>query len=133
MEERLASGHGMARGRSYQDLVAWQRGMDLAEAVYTVTKSWPREERYSLTDQLRRAVVAVPSNIAEGHGRTGPREFLHHCSIACGSLSEAETQLLLAHHLGYVDQPTQDQLMHQTSETARLLHGLMKRLRSSIS
>jgi four helix bundle protein len=80
--------------QSYQDLTAWQRAMDLVEAVYRATQSWPREELYGLTNQARRAAVSVPANIAEGKGRFGPAEFLHHLSMATGSLHETETHLL---------------------------------------
>lgn len=72
--------------QSYQDLTAWQKAMDFAEAVYHVTERWPREELYGLSSQVRRAAVSVPSNIAEGKGRYGAAEYLHHLSIALGSL-----------------------------------------------
>jgi four helix bundle protein len=82
--------------QSFRDLVAWQRAMDLAEGVYHATSTWPRDEVFGLTAQVRRAAVSVMANIAEGHGRTGSREFLHHLSIADGSLSEVEAHLLFA-------------------------------------
>ena len=104
--------------------------MGLAEAVYAVTTAWPTFERFSMIDQVRRAAVSVPANIAEGHGRTGNREFLHHCSVANGSISEVETHLLLAHRLSYVDDSTADALLQQTAETARVLQGFMRYLRS---
>lgn len=116
-------------GRSYRDLLVWQRAMDLTLAVYETTRRWPTAERFGLIDQARRAAASVPANIAEGHGRTGHREFLHHCSIANGSLSEVETHLILAHRLAYLDQSTHDHLIAQTTEVARLLHGLMRHLR----
>ncbi len=121
--------------RSYRDLLAWQKAMDLAEQVYRVTRAqeWPREELYGLTAQVRRATASVPSNIAEGHGRIGAKEYLHHLSIANGSLHEAETQPLLAKRLGYVDEPTCEALLRQSAEVGRLLYGLMRRLRSSPS
>ena len=75
----------------YRDLIAWQRGMDLVEAVYVATKGFPKEELYGLTSQLRRAVVSIPSNIAEGQGRNSQKEFVPFLAIVYGSLREAET------------------------------------------
>ena len=86
----------MTEVRSYRDLVVWQRAMELAQAVYELTGTWPREEIYGLTSQVRRAAVSVPSNIAEGQGRASTKEFLNYLSIAYGSLMECETQALLA-------------------------------------
>ncbi len=83
-------------GRSYKDLIAWQKAMDLVAAVYAVTEQFPRPEIYSLCDQIRRAAVSVPSNIAEGQAHYHPREFLHFLRHARGSLAEMETQLLIA-------------------------------------
>ena len=81
--------------KSYQDLTVWQRAMDLVEGVYRVTKDWPKDEQYGLTNQVRRAVVSVPANIAEGQGRTSDREFARFLAIAHGSLYEVETHLLI--------------------------------------
>jgi four helix bundle protein len=83
-------------------LVAWQKGVALTVAIYGATREWPSDERFGLASQVRRAAVSVPSNIAEGHGRSGPNEFLHHVSIAYGSLSAVETHLVLAEHLGFL-------------------------------
>jgi four helix bundle protein len=77
--------------RSYRDLTGWQKGMDMVELVYTTTRGWPKEELYGLTGQVRRAAVSVPSNIAEGQGRASTKEFLHHMSMARGSLLEVES------------------------------------------
>jgi len=115
--------------RSYRDLVVWQRAMDLVEAVYLATRGWPREERFGLTDQVRRAAVSVPANVAEGQGRGSPRDFLHFCKIATGSLHEVETHLLIAQRLGYLDDPACATLLDQTAEIGRVLHGLKNSLR----
>jgi four helix bundle protein len=115
--------------QSFRDLIAWQRAMDLAAAVYEVTRSWPREEIYGLTAQTRRAAVSVMANIAEGKGRTGSREFLHHLSIADGSLAEVEAHLLLAQRLGFLDETTMAPLLQQIAETRRLVRGLIRGLR----
>src|SRR5262245_16300479 len=87
--------------RDYRDLNAWQKAMDFAEGVYLLTRGWPSEKMYGLTIQVRRAAASVAANIAEGQGRTGSREFMHHLSIAHGSLHEVETFLLLAQRLRY--------------------------------
>ena len=114
---------------TYRDLVAWQKALDLAEAVYRATEDWPRREHYGLSDQVRRAAASVPANIAEGHGRTGTKEFLHHLSIAVGSLHEAETYLILAQRLRYLDDQIGQSLLHQAAEIGRLIGGLIRSLR----
>lgn len=86
---------------SFRDLLVWRRGMEIAEAVYRVSGSFPKAETYGLTGQLRRAVVSVPSNLAEGHMRASTKEYLHHVAVAQGSLAEVETQLELALRLSY--------------------------------
>lgn len=79
---------------SFRDLKVWQAGIDLTEQVYKLTCQFPREETYGLTSQVRRAVVSIPSNIAEGHGRDSSKEFLHFLSIAVGSLFEARNSII---------------------------------------
>jgi four helix bundle protein len=103
--------------------------MDLVSAVYETTRTWPRDELYGLTNQIRRAAVSVPSNLAEGQGRNGDREFLQHLSIAHGSLREVETQLRIAARLGYLDQATLERLLSLCEQTGRPLRGLILRLR----
>ena len=115
--------------RGYQHLIAWQRGIDLVRAVYEATAAWPKEEQFGLINQVRRAAVSVPSDLAEGQGRSGTRGFLHHLSLAHGSLCEAETQLLIAYRLGYMGQPAIEPLLHRAAEVGRLTRGLIKSLR----
>ena len=114
--------------RNYSDLIAWQKAMDMVVDVYKATSDFPKEELYGLTSQLRRAVVSVPSNIAEGQGRWSDREFTHFLSIAHGSLREAETQILIAERLGNIDSARRSRLMCMTSEAGRLLNGLANSL-----
>jgi four helix bundle protein len=110
----------------YQELIAWQRAMDLAKAVYAATRDFPREEMYGLTSQLRRCAVSIPSNIAEGHGRGAKKAFHQFLAIARGSLFELETQLLLAAELDLLSAPKAKELQTQIAETARVLNGLFK-------
>ncbi len=117
----------------YRDLLVWQKAMDLVENVYLATASFPKEEMFGLTSQLRRAAVSVPSNIAEGHGRQSDRDFQRFLRIAQGSLRELETQLLLAQRLKYVDQPASSTLLESTEELGRLLNGLLKAIQRDLS
>jgi four helix bundle protein len=103
-------------GRSYKDLVAWQKAMDLVTATYRATAGFPRDELFGLTSQLRRAAVSIPSNIAEGQGRLSEKEFRHFLGQARGSLMEAETQLQIAENLGYL----------RTEQTMPLLQSCAK-------
>lgn len=121
----------MPEGRSYQDLIAWQKAMDLFDAVYDLTKLWPSKEMYGLTSQVRRAVVSIPANIAEGQGRTGVNEFLHYLSIAHGSLLETETVLIAGRRRRYSTEGLHTPAMKLSAEVGRLLLGLINSLRRS--
>ena len=114
--------------RSYRDLKVWQMGMDLVVDRYQHTSGFPPDERFSLTQQIRRAAVSVPSNIAEGHGRTHLGEYLYHLSIANGSLMELETQIIIARRLGFLAQQGFDRLLSLTAELGRMLTGLRQKL-----
>lgn len=113
----------------HEDLVAWQKAMDLVVTVYEVTKRFPADERFALTDQVRRAVVSIPSNIAEGHGREAERTHLQFCLIAHGSLREVETQIRIAQRLGYIDEARLTVLLQLCDDTGRPLSGLVAYLR----
>ncbi len=102
--------------------------MDLVENVYHVTKTFPSEEKFGLTSQLRRAVVSIPSNIAEGQGRRSKKEFANFLSIAHGSLREVETQLRIAKRLEYLPSALLDELLSISAETGRLITGLANSL-----
>lgn len=110
----------------FKDLIVWQKSMELVRAVYAVSKSFPKDERYALTDQLRRAVVSIPSNIAEGSGRASNADYGHFLSIARGSLYETMTQLQIAVDLGCIPgiSPELEALM---SEVGRMLTSMLKR------
>jgi four helix bundle protein len=114
-----------AMGRSYKDLVAWQKAMDLVTAIYRSTTNFPTEERFGLTSQLRRAAVSIPSNIAEGQGRLSEKEFRYFLGQARGSLMEVETQLQIAENLGYLEKEHTKKLFNDCAEVGRILNGLL--------
>ena len=120
-------------GQSYRQLVVWQKSMRLVTDVYRMTENFPKVEMYGLTSQLKRSIVSVPSNIAEGQGRDSTREFIHHLSIAYGSLMEAETQIQIAVNLSYIGQIEADKLIEQAAEVGRLMNGLSRSLRKSLT
>jgi len=122
----------MMAGRNYRDLLVWQKSMDLVVDAYKASQRWPKEEAYGLTNQMRRAAVSIPANIAEGQGRESMKEFLRFLIIATGSLYELETHLLIATHLNYLNQEQTDALTGQTAEIGRLLNGLKDNLRTRI-
>jgi four helix bundle protein len=118
-------------GDSYRDLIAWKKAMRLVTEVYQATRSFPRDELYGLTAQLRRAAVSVPSNIAEGQARYSPREFCHFLSLARGSLVEIETQLMIARTLSYLSRDKNQELLKHTAELGRILNGLIQSIRTT--
>ena len=117
----------------YQQLLVWQKAMDLAVAVYRASDPFPKSETYRLCDQLRRCAISVPSNIAEGQGRNTTPDFLRHLGIARGSLYEAETQLILAYRLGYLTDELRTALLSLTGEVGRMLNGLTTALERKLA
>lgn len=115
----------------YRDLIAWQKAMDLVENVYKLTETFPKREVYSLTDQIRRAAVSIPSNIAEGQAHFTNREFVHYLRHSRGSVAELETQLLIARRLDYLQQDQADILLKKIDELSRILSGLINSLKAS--
>jgi four helix bundle protein len=120
-------------GQSYRDLVAWQKGMQLVTAIYKLTHTFPADERYGLTNQLRRAAVSIPSNIAEGQARFSRREFHRFLLTAKGSLAELETQIDIARNLGYARPFETSTLLKTTSELGRILNGLLASTKASLA
>ena len=115
--------------KNYRDLVVWQKSIEVAEKVYFITKKLPKEELYSLTNQMRRAVVSIPSNIAEGQSRHSSKEFIHFLGIAQGSKAELETQLLLCLKIGYLDDTDTSEIMELLTEIGKMLNALVRKLR----
>jgi four helix bundle protein len=110
---------------TYKDLIVWQKAMDLVYLVYQVTQHFPKDELYGLVSQMRRAAVSIPSNIAEGKGRSSDRDFSLFLQHSRGSLHELETQILIAAHLGFISDDEAAKLQDRSSEVGRLLMGLM--------
>lgn len=117
--------------KSFRELRVWQLAMDLVEKIYLHTQKFPKEEVYGLTSQIRRAVVSVPSNIAEGHTREHLKEYLHHLSMAQASLAEVETQLEIGTRLKYVLPEQLEQLVIEINSLGRQLYALRNSLARS--
>lgn len=117
--------------RKHHDLRVWQESMRLAKDIYKATEQFPREETYALTSQMRRAAVSIPSNISEGAARRGPKEFLQFLTIARGSLSELETQIILAADFGYLSDNRP--LLAKVEQTFGLLGGLINSLQRRVT
>jgi four helix bundle protein len=118
--------------RSYQELKVWQAGMALAERCYFDTKPFPREEVFGLTSQIRRSASSVPANIAEGQGRRSIKEFLKFLNIACGSLNELETHLILSQRVGLLEADALARLLQRADEISRMLSGLRRSLKRKL-
>lgn len=115
---------------TYVDLEVWRATMDLAEGIYRITKVFPKEETYGLTSQLRRAAVSVPSNIAEGKGRSSEKELAQFLCHSRGSLFELETQINLALRLRYIDEQAAKLMLQKAARTGQLLNGLLRSIRT---
>ena len=118
----------------YKDLKVWMKSIELVSEIYDLVKLLPREERYGLSDQMRRAAVSIPSNIAEGHGRHTDKEFIKFLSISRGSLFELETQLEICRRLNYVDASRLSGVGERITEISKMLNSLINyRLRNELN
>jgi len=113
---------------SYKELKVWGKAVELAEEIYDVTRSFPPKERFSLTSQIRRAVVSVPANIGEGWGRGKTGEYVQFLRIARGSLMELETHPIISHKFNYINQNTLDQLEEKIERIGKMINALIKNL-----
>ena len=116
---------------NYKELKIWQRAMELATQVYKETKGFPKEELFGLTLQIRRSVVSISSNIAEGAGRNSDKEFANFLSISYGSLCELETQVQFALNLGYAENTTIIPLMKEMEELQKMIYTMIKKLKGA--
>ncbi len=114
--------------KSYKDLKVWQRTYEFCLEVYRVSKTFPREEVYGLTSQIRRAALSVPCNIAEGYGRKTKKEYIQALYIAYGSQCELETQIRLSGDLGYLKREDLERLKSTLGDTERMLKALIRSL-----
>jgi four helix bundle protein len=117
--------------KSFHDLVAWQKAMELVTEIYKLSQKFPKEELFGLTSQIRRAAVSIPSNIAEGRGKSSPGEFQQFLYHAKGSLAEVETQVIIATNLEYVDLSEVSHIMELIHRVGRLLSGLLFAIKKS--
>lgn len=118
--------------RAHEKLDAWKKAVEFVVAVYRVTESFPKDEKFGLTSQIRRAAVSIPANIAEGAARSSNKEYLHFISIAQGSSSELETELLIAQKLGFLNEEIYFSLHWELESIGRLMIGLSNYLKRKI-
>jgi four helix bundle protein len=121
----------MAEVISYRDLLVWQKGIDLVEEVYRIIGTFPADERYALGAQIRRSVVSVPSNIAEGQARQHTGEFKQFLYISLGSLAELDTQLIIARRLSFISEQAHGDIKERIIELRKMLSSLVKKLNAS--
>ncbi|HEX9544374.1 MAG TPA: four helix bundle protein [Pyrinomonadaceae bacterium] len=114
--------------KSFRELRVWQQAIDLVEKIYLLTQNFPKQETYGLVSQLRRAVISVPSNIAEGHTREHIKEYLHHLSMAQASLAEVETQLEIGVRLEYISRNQLSKVLEEISGLGKQLYALRNAL-----
>ena len=114
--------------KTFKDLVVWQEAMNLVEMIYLQTKTFPKEEMYGLTSQIRMAAVSIPANIAEGNGRKSRKEYLQFLSVANGSMTELETHILIAQRLNFLTKEKTEKIQIQLESVGRLLSALRKSL-----
>ena len=119
--------------KSFEDLEVWKKAVDLTHGIYVVSGRWPADERFGITQQIRRAAASVAANIAEGAERDGTKEFLRFLSIANGSLAETQTFLVIGQRLGYLDTAVADDLHTKLQEIRKMLAGLKKSLQARLT
>ncbi|MGB2676813.1 MAG: four helix bundle protein [Candidatus Acidiferrum sp.] len=118
--------------QSVRELKIWQKSMDLVEACYKLSATLPVDERFGLTSQIRRAATSIPANIAEGFGRWNTREFGRFLAIACGSVRELETHIVIAQRLGFTSAASAEQVLRATDELARMLFRMRERVLNNV-
>jgi four helix bundle protein len=118
--------------KSYKDLLIWKKGITIVKLIYQLVKTFPQEEMYALSSQLKRASVSIPSNIAEGYGRNTDKLFSHFLDIARGSLFEIETQLIIAKELGFITNlELFQELLNQIEEESKMINAFSKTLKAN--
>ena len=120
----------MAKIKNYRDLVVWQKAMDLTTMLYQIVRKLPKEETYALSDQMRRAAISIPSNIAEGFGRNSTKEYTHFLYITKGSVCELETQLMLCVRIEYLTEIEIQPIMILLEEIGKMITTITKNLKA---
>jgi four helix bundle protein len=121
----------MGEINSYKELLIWQKGMQIAKLTYSLASDFPNDEIYSLTNQVKRSCVSVPSNIAEGYGRNSTLSYMNFIKISRGSLYELETQLILAKRLNFIaNDPLYDSIINLIAEEGKMINTLLNKLKS---
>ena len=113
---------------SYQELIVWQKAMEVAQKIYLIVKKLPKEEMFALSDQMRRAAVSIPSNIAEGQERNSQKEFVQFLKIAQGSRAELETQLLICVQVKYLTEQEIQSAMNMLLEIRKMINAMTRQL-----
>ena len=114
---------------NFKNLTVWQKSIDLATQIYSITACFPGDEKYGLTSQIRRAAVSIPSNIAEGAGRKSNKEFKHFLTISTGSIFELETQIIVAHRLNLINESTMNEMSLNIIEIQKMLYSLERSIK----
>jgi len=117
---------------TYKDLIVWQKAIELVSDVYSITKTFPSEEKFGIVSQLNRAAVSIPSNIAEGWGRESSKNYLQFLRIARGSIMELETLIIISKNLGYIEKEKQELIANRAEEVSKILQGLIKGIQQKI-
>ena len=120
----------MGKLNSYQDLLVWQKSVELCVEIYKLVKLLPKEEMYGLSDQMRRAVVSIPSNIAEGYTRNSTKEYLNFLSIANSSRTELETQLIICNKIGYLTEEDTEPALQKCEEIGKMISTITLKLKN---
>lgn len=123
----------MIKVNTYKDLIVWQKAMKMTTFLYKIIKKLPKEETYTLSDQMRRAAISIPSNIAEGFDRNSKKEYLQFLYIANGSVCELETQLILCVNINYLSEAEIQPIMNLLSEIGKIIMTITKKLNSNTS
>ncbi|GHB70988.1 four helix bundle protein [Persicitalea jodogahamensis] len=122
----------MAGFNTYRETIVWQKAMAFVTAIYKITSSFPTSEQFTLTSQMRRSAISIPSNVAEGFGRRSTGDFVRFLQISTGSLYELQTQVEIAFNLQYVSKEDYDSLFSQSREIERLLSSLIQKLKEKL-
>ena len=118
----------MSEIKTYKDFIVWQKSFRLVLNIYKISKSFPDEEKFCITQQMRKSAISIPSNIAEGFGRNHTKEYIRFLQIACGSLYELETQLEICYKLNYINDNDQQELNELCIEIGKMLNSLIRKL-----